>query len=71
MKDDIARRIRNMVVAMPYGLEVMLGLLDIVETEKIPTAAVPLGGRPCLLINPTFVEQHCDTDEKLFPIKDV
>ena len=66
MKNEIARRIRNMVVAMPYGLETMLGLLDIVECETIPTAAVPIGGRPCLLINPTFVKERCNTDEKLF-----
>ena len=66
MKNEIARRIRNMVVAMPYGLETMLGLLDIVETDTIPTAAVPIGGRPRLLINPAFVSEKCTTDEKLF-----
>ena len=63
---DIARRIRNMVVAMPYGLETMLGLLDIVETEEVKTACVPIGGVPRILINPSFVEKECDTDEKLF-----
>ena len=62
--DEIARRIRNMVVAMPYGLEVMLGLFDIVESDKIPTAAVSLGGRPCLLINPNFVEKPVRAEDQ-------
>lgn len=64
--ETIARRIRNMVIAMPYGLETMLGLMDIQESEDIKTACVPLQGRPRILINPKFVEECCQTDEKLF-----
>ena len=63
---EIARRIRNMVIAMPYGLETMLSLLNIEESEGIKTACVPIGGVPRIIINPKFVAETCDTDEKLF-----
>lgn len=63
---DIARRIRNMVIAMPYGLETMLGLMNIEESEAVKTACVPVGGTPRIIINPKFVENQCETDQKLF-----
>jgi hypothetical protein len=40
----------------------LLGLLDIEATDAVPTAAVTLGGRSRLQINPGFVAQHCATD---------
>ena len=63
---EITKRIRNMVIAMPYGLETMLGLMNIEESEDIKTACVPIGGNPRIVVNPKFVKNQCDTDQKLF-----
>jgi hypothetical protein len=48
-----------------YAITGLLQLLDIVETESVPTAAVQCAVQPRLLINPVFVEQHAQTPEKL------
>ena len=63
---SIIGRIHNMIVAMPYGLEKMLSLMDIEESTDIKTACVPIGGRPKIIVNPEYVEQNCETDQKLF-----
>ena len=68
VQTSTVQRLRNMVLAAPYGLECLLSLLDIIETEDVPSAAVPIGGSPKMLINPTFVKNHCETDEKLFTL---
>jgi hypothetical protein len=39
----------------------LLGLLDIEATRDIPTACVTFGARSRLLVNPDFVEKHCET----------
>jgi hypothetical protein len=43
----------------------LLGLLDIEATDAVPTAAVTLGGRSRLQVNPEFARQHCATDHDL------
>ena len=43
----------------------LLGLLDIEATDAVPTAAVTLGGRSRLQINPEFARQKCATDHDL------
>jgi len=43
----------------------LLGLLDIEATDEVPTAAVTLGGRSRLQINPNFAAQKCATDHDL------
>jgi len=43
----------------------LLGLLDIEATHVVPTAAVTLGGRSVLQINPQFVQEMCATDHDL------
>ena len=48
-----------------YALAGLLRLLDIVETDSVPTAAVECRVQPRLLINPAFVRQHAATPEKL------
>jgi len=63
---NVVHRIQNMIAAMPYGLEKMLSLMDIEESTSVKTACVPIGGRPKIVINPEYVEEHCDTDEKLY-----
>lgn len=60
---SLRNRIANLEVLIPYGLERMLSLLDIVETDTIPTAAIPIGASsPRILINPAFVQEHCTKD---------
>lgn len=63
---NIISRIHNMLIAMPYGLEKMLELMDVVESTDVPTACVPVGGKPKIIINPEYVRDHCETDYKLF-----
>ena len=48
-----------------YALSALLRLMDIVESEKIPTAAVECRIQPRLLINPRFVSRHANTPERL------
>jgi hypothetical protein len=43
----------------------LLALLDIEASDAVPTAAVTLGARSRLLINPTFVAARCATDHDL------
>ena len=48
-----------------YALAGLLRLVDIVETDAVPTAAVECQAQPRLLINPVFVAEHANTPEKL------
>lgn len=48
-----------------YALAGLLRLVDIVETDTVPTAAVECHAQPRLLINPDFVAKHAETPEKL------
>jgi hypothetical protein len=43
----------------------LLALLDVEASETVPTAAVTLGARSRLLINPAFVAARCETDHDL------
>jgi hypothetical protein len=58
-------RLLRLTPALDYGLESFLSLLDVRETREVPSAAVPLGGPPRLLINPDFVARWCERDEDL------
>jgi hypothetical protein len=54
--------------AFPSGSYAMAGLmrlLDIIETEAVPTAAVDCTVQPRMRINPRFVQEHAATPEKL------
>ena len=48
-----------------YGMVGMLRLMEIVESDKIPSAAIECKLQPRLLINPNFVREHADSPEKL------
>jgi hypothetical protein len=48
-----------------YALAGMLRLLEVVETDAVPSAAVECTAQPRLLINPAFVAEHASTPEKL------
>lgn len=43
----------------------LLSLLEIEASHTIPTAAVTLGTRSRLLINPAFTQAHCSSDQAL------
>lgn len=58
-------RIFDCVPAGHYALAALLRLVDVVETDEVPTAAVECHAQPRLLVNPGFVERHADTPEKL------
>ena len=63
--NTIAERILDAFPSGSYALVGLLRLLDIVETESIPTAAVECRVQPRMLINPEFVKTHAATPEKL------
>ena len=48
-----------------YALSALLRLMDIVESDRVPTAAVECRIQPRLLINPEFVAKHANTPEQL------
>ena len=48
-----------------YALSALLRLMDIVECDQVPTAAVECRIQPRLLINPEFVKRHANTPERL------
>lgn len=61
----LQRRIAGCIPLLDFGLDAVLRVLTIEETESIPTAAIPLGGTPRLLINPQFAADVCPSDEDL------
>lgn len=61
----LQRRLAGCTPLFDFGLDAVLRMLSIEETSTIPTAAVPLGGTPRLLINPEFVRAACETEEDL------
>jgi hypothetical protein len=48
-----------------YAVSGLLRLLDIVETDSVPTAAVECRLQPRMLVNPAFVDAHAQSPEKL------
>lgn len=62
---SIADRILDCFPGGTYALTALLRLLDIVESEAVPTAAVECREQPRLLVNPSFVARHAETPEKL------
>ena len=58
-------RLYDCLPAGRYALSGLLRLVDVVETEAVPTAAVECHAQPRLLVNPAFVAEHAATPEKL------
>ena len=61
----ISDRILDSFPSGSYALGALLRLMDIAESDEVPTAAVECQLQPRLLINPEFVEEHAETPEKL------
>lgn len=64
-RPSLRRRVLDSFPSQSYALGTLLRLVDIVETEDVPTAAV--GGRvqPLMQINPKFVERYAASSERL------
>ena len=62
---NLADRILDTFPSGSYALSALLRLMDIVESDRVPTAAVECRVQPLLMVNPVFVEQHAETPEKL------
>lgn len=63
---SIGERIARSLPGASFELETLVRLVGVHETETIPSAAVTCGDRTRLLVNPTFVERFCRSDEHLF-----
>lgn len=61
----LADRVRQCVPLRHPAFGKLLQLLSIEATDAVPTAAVTVGARSRLLINPAFVAQRCRTDAHL------
>ena len=62
----LADRIARSLPGSSFELEALVRLVGIEETDAVPTAAVTCRSRARLLMNPTFVAEHCRSDEHLF-----
>ena len=62
---SVKDRILDCLPAGRYAFTALLRLLDVVETDAVPTAAVECRAQPRLLVNPGFVARHAETPEKL------
>jgi predicted metal-dependent peptidase len=62
---NLKEQIFDCLPAGRYALSGLIRLLDVVETEAVPTAAVECVKTPRLLVNPKFVAEHANTPEKL------
>lgn len=64
--NELETRVLNAIPAAAFEMNALLSLLRIEATEDVPTASVSCERRPVLRINPTFVREHCRSDEHLF-----
>jgi predicted metal-dependent peptidase len=46
----------------PFACRALLQIVSTEFTTDVPTAAVTCGGEPRLLLNPEFLERHCQTE---------
>ncbi len=61
----LAARIYNAFPVAQPAFARLLQLLEIEATDRVPTAAVTLGDRSRLLLNPGFVARNCPADHDL------
>ena len=65
---DVRRRIFSVVESGSVQMSALLRLIGIKVTDddvKVPSAAVSCGAVPEMIVNISFVEKHCRTDEHL------
>jgi hypothetical protein len=61
----LAERVRQCVPLRHPAFGTLLRLLSIEASDTVPTAAVTVGARSRLLLNPSFVAERCRTDAHL------
>ena len=61
----LADRIRQCVPLRHPAFGKLLQLLSIEASREVPTAAVTVGARSAMLVNPDFVAERCRTDAHL------
>jgi len=59
-------RIFNVLPAAGYQMDRLMQLMDLVESDRSPTACVECRAKPRMHLNPDFLEEHCRLDEHLF-----
>lgn len=64
--ERLRQRIFNILPAAGYQMDRLLQLMDLVESDRSPTACVECRAKPRMHFNPDFVEKHCRLDEHLF-----
>ena len=62
----LRERVFNALPAASFQMDRLLQLLDVVESERSPTACIECSAQPRLHLNPHFVAEHCQQDEELF-----
>ena len=62
----LRERIFNVLPAASFQMDRLLQLLDIVESDRSPTACVECTHQPRLHLNPQFIAECCPNDEDLF-----
>ena len=62
----LRERIFSVLPAASFHLDRLLQLLDIVESDRSPTACIECSTQPRLHINPRFLAEQCPQDEDLF-----
>lgn len=65
MSNALALRILDAFPTSSYSLAGLLRLVDIVETDRVPTACVECKAQPRMLLNPAFIAAHAQTPQKL------
>ena len=55
--------IAELVDENPFAIRAVLKILEVEFTERVPTMAVTREHRPRLLVNLSFVKEHCATDD--------
>lgn len=63
--DDCIARVLDIAGARPLALDAFLRVTRVEWSTEVTTACIECVDRPRLLLNPTFVQQHCHTPERL------
>ncbi|MDX2141482.1 MAG: VWA domain-containing protein [Chloroflexota bacterium] len=64
--DQLIGRLLSCLPAATFEMETFCRLAGIKASRRIPTAAVEVGHRSHMLLNPDFVNKYCKRDEHLF-----
>lgn len=56
--------VQELIDENPFAIRAVLKILDIQFTESVPTLAVTIESPPRLLVNLSFVKEHCHTEKQ-------